>query len=409
MSVPDSTLSLANKNIVLGVTGGIAAYKSAELVRQLQNAGAEVHVVMTAAATEFITPLTLQALSGNPVHTSMLDPAAEAGMGHIELARWADALVIAPATADFIARFAQGEGNELLLALCLATAAPVMIAPAMNQEMWRKDITQENVARLLARGVIVCGPDEGVQACGDVGPGRMLQVEALTECIAAQFQLGSLAGRHVVITAGPTREAIDPVRYLTNRSSGKMGYALAEAALDAGAQVTLVSGPVNLSPPPKVRLVAVESALEMHAATLAAAESADVVIGAAAVADYRPQVAAQDKLKKHAGEPMQLTLVENPDIIADVAALPGLRFVVGFAAETQHLEEYAQAKLKRKRLHAIIANNVADGGVFEQDENEVTVFSRDGGSVSFARRGKKQLARGLIQWIAAALAEKPCD
>ncbi|WP_028885044.1 bifunctional phosphopantothenoylcysteine decarboxylase/phosphopantothenate--cysteine ligase CoaBC [Teredinibacter turnerae] len=409
MSVPDSTLSLANKNIVLGVTGGIAAYKSAEFVRQLQNAGAEVHVVMTAAATEFITPLTLQALSGNPVHTSMLDPAAEAGMGHIELARWADVLVIAPATADFIARLAHGEGNELLLALCLATAAPVMIAPAMNQEMWRKDITQENVARLIARGVIVCGPDEGIQACGDVGPGRMLQVEALTECVAAQFQLGSLAGRQVLITAGPTREAIDPVRYLTNRSSGKMGYALAEAALDAGAQVTLVSGPVNLPPPPKVRLVAVESALEMHAATLAAAESADVVIGAAAVADYRPQVAAQDKLKKHAGEPMQLTLVENPDIIADVAALPGVRFVVGFAAETQYLEEYAQAKLKRKRLHAIIANSVADGGVFEQDENEVTVFSRDGSSVSFARSGKKQLARGLIKWIAEALAEKPCD
>lgn len=405
MSQTPSTLSLVNKNILLGVTGGIAAYKSAELVRSLQKAGAQVRVVMTTAATEFITPLTLQALSGHPVHSSLLDPRAEAGMGHIELARWADLLLVAPATADFLARLVQGEGSELLSALCLATVAPILVAPAMNQEMWAKAITQQNVATLAKRGIRICGPAEGQQACGDVGPGRMLEVEDLVEQVAAQFTCAALAGKYVVITAGPTREPIDPVRYLSNRSSGKMGYALAEACVAAGARVTLVSGPVQLQAPEHVELISVETALQMHAATLLAARDANIVIGAAAVADYRPSQCAATKMKKTAASSLTLELVENPDIIADVAALEGSRYVVGFAAETNDLEQYATTKLHKKGLQAIFANNVSGGDVFDKEYNAVTIFTAQGTQHRFDLRSKKQLASDLIAWLAEVCVE----
>src|SRR5690606_1447948 len=290
--------SLANKQILLGVTGGIAAYKSADLIRRLQDLGAEVRVVMTAAAGEFITPLTLQALSGNPVHTHLLDPAAEAAMGHIELARWADLVLIAPASADFMARLAQGEGNDLLTTLCLATAADIALAPAMNQGMWRNAATQANLRLLQERGLKIFGPAEGSQACGDIGPGRMLEAVDIAAAAAGIFQSGSLAGRKVVITAGPTREAIDPVRYLSNYSSGKMGYALAQAAVEAGAKTVLISGPTQLQVPARVTVLAVTSAEEMYRASLAQGADCDLFIAAAAVADYRPAAPATQKIKK---------------------------------------------------------------------------------------------------------------
>lgn len=398
-----SSQSLANKQILLGVTGGIAAYKSADLVRRLQDAGASVQVVMTPAAQEFITPLTLQALSGNPVHTQLLDPEAEAGMGHIQLARWADLVLIAPATADFMARLAQGMGNDLLSSICLATKAPIALAPAMNQGMWHNAATQANLECLIERKVIVFGPAEGGQACGDVGPGRMLEPLQLVDAAAGLFATGSLAGKTLVITAGPTREAIDPVRYLSNHSSGKMGYALAEAAAEAGAKTILISGPTQLKTPARVTRIDVTSAQEMYEASMAAAPDCDLFIAAAAVADYRPAQIASQKLKKGAEESITLTLVKNPDIVASVAALPRRPFTVGFAAETERLLEHARAKLQRKNLDLVIANNVGDTQIgFNSDDNAVTLVDNSGVQ-ALSQRSKTQLARELIAMLAGRL------
>lgn len=398
-----SSQSLANKKILLGVTGGIAAYKSADLVRRLQDAGASVQVVMTPAAQEFITPLTLQALSGNPVHTQLLDPEAEAGMGHIQLARWADLVLIAPATADFMARLAQGMGNDLLTSICLATKAPIALAPAMNQGMWHNAATQANLECLIERKVIVFGPAEGGQACGDVGPGRMLEPLQLVDAAAGLFTPGSLAGKTLVITAGPTREAIDPVRYLSNHSSGKMGYALAEAAAEAGAKTILISGPTQLKTPARVTRIDVTSAQEMYEASMAAAPDCDLFIAAAAVADYRPAQVASQKLKKGAEDSITLTLVKNPDIVASVAALPRRPFTVGFAAETDQLLEHARAKLQRKKLDLVIANNVGDTQIgFNSDDNAVTLVDNSGVQ-ALSQRSKTQLARELIAILAGRL------
>ncbi|QEI14321.1 bifunctional phosphopantothenoylcysteine decarboxylase/phosphopantothenate--cysteine ligase CoaBC [Cellvibrio japonicus] len=397
-------LSLYNKHILLGVTGGIAAYKSAELVRRLQDAGAQVQVVMTPAAQEFITPLTLQALSGNPVHTQLLDPEAEAGMGHIQLARWADLVLVAPATADFIARLAQGMGNDLLTSICLATAAPLTLAPAMNQGMWRNQSTQANVNILRDRGIQLFGPTDGSQACGDIGPGRMLEPTQLVEAAAGLFQTGLLAGKKVVITAGPTREAIDPVRYISNHSSGKMGYALAEAAAEAGAHTLLISGPTQLPCPARVTRIDVVSAVDMFAASLREAADCDLFIASAAVADYRPREVAEQKIKKGEGESITLTLVKNPDIVAAVARLPQRPFTVGFAAESEHLVEYARRKLVRKKLDLVIANDITQPGIgFNSDNNAVTLVDAAGEQV-IDQRSKTQLARELVTILAEKLA-----
>lgn len=398
--------SLSNKQVVLGVSGGIAAYKSAELIRRLRDAGAEVRVVMTNAAREFITPLTLQALSGHPVHGDLLDPAAEAAMGHIELARWADLVLIAPATADLMARLAQGRGDDLLTTLVLATDAPIAIAPAMNQAMWRDAATQHNLELLLGRGVHVFGPGDGGQACGDVGPGRMLEPTDIAARAAACFQRGLLSGRHVLINAGPTREAIDPVRYISNHSSGKMGFALAEAAAEAGARVTLVAGPVNLPTPARVQRVDVVSAQDMLDACQAALP-AELFIASAAVADYRPDTCAEQKLKKTPGsdDGMTLTLIRNPDILATLAAgAQRPRCCVGFAAETQDVLGYARDKLQRKNLDLIIANDVSQSGIgFNSDDNAVTLIDRQLTSTSLPQASKQKLARDIISRLAALL------
>ena len=393
---------LFNRKVVLGVTGGIAAYKSAQLLRDLQEAGAEVRVVMTAAATEFIAPLTLQALSGKPVHLDLLDPEAEAAMGHIELARWADLVLVAPATADFISRLAQGSARDLLTALCLATAAPLLIAPAMNRGMWLDPATQANVHQVQARGIRLTGPAEGTQACGDQGPGRMQEPAVIVAAAQALFASGLLDGLAVTVTAGPTREALDPVRYISNRSSGKMGYAIAAAAVDAGAITTLISGPVALATPESVRRIDVNSAREMHAAALAQLDACDIFIGCAAVTDYRPADMAQQKIKRSA-ETLPLELVPNPDIIAAVAAHPERPFTVGFAAETGPLEQRARDKLARKQLDMIVANDVSatDGG-FDSENNAALILWHDG-SQSVSLTSKTQLARLLINAVAARL------
>ncbi|MFO1389219.1 bifunctional phosphopantothenoylcysteine decarboxylase/phosphopantothenate--cysteine ligase CoaBC [Cellvibrio sp.] len=398
--------SLANKRILLGVTGGIAAYKSADLVRRLQDAGAEVRVVMTAAAQEFITTLTMQALSGNPVHTTLLDPEAEAGMGHIQLARWADLVLVAPASADFMARLVQGQGDDLLTTLCLATAAPIALAPAMNQGMWRNASTQANVATLIERKVHLFGPAAGEQACGDVGPGRMLEPLALVDAAAGLFATGVLAGKKVVITAGPTREAIDPVRYISNHSSGKMGYALAQAAAEAGAKTVLISGPTQLAAPERVEFIAVTTAQEMLEASLAQANGCDVFIAAAAVADYRAARVAEQKIKKSGEETITLELVKNPDIVASVAALEHKPFTVGFAAESENLIAYAQQKLARKNLDLVIANNISVAGIgFNSDDNAVTLVDKTHHQ-EISQRSKQQLARELMSVFAKKLDER---
>jgi phosphopantothenoylcysteine decarboxylase/phosphopantothenate--cysteine ligase len=399
--------SLSNKRILLGVTGGIAAYKSADLVRRLQDAGASVQVVMTTAAQEFITPLTMQALSGNPVHTTLLDPAAEAGMGHIQLARWADLILIAPASADFIARLVQGQGDDLLTTLCLATPAPIAVAPAMNQGMWRNASTQANVEVLKQRKVHIFGPAAGEQACGDIGPGRMLETLELIDAAAGLFISGSLAGKKVVITAGPTREAIDPVRYISNHSSGKMGYALAQAAAEAGAHTVLISGPTQLIAPDRVEFIPVTTAEEMLATSLRQTKGCDVFIAAAAVADYRPAQIAAHKIKKTAeAETMLLELVKNPDIVATIAALERKPFTVGFAAESENLIAYAQQKLTRKNLDLIIANNIADIGIgFNSDDNAVTLIDK-AQQQELTQRSKQQLARDLIAIIAQKILDQ---
>lgn len=398
--------SLSNKQILLGVTGGIAAYKSADLVRRLQDAGASVRVVMTAAAQEFITPLTMQALSGHPVHTTLLDPEAEAGMGHIQLARWADLILVAPATADFMARLVQGQGDDLLTTLCLATNAPIALAPAMNQGMWHNASTQANLGTLHARKVHIFGPADGGQACGDIGPGRMLEPLQLVDAAAGLFQTGILAGKKVVITAGPTREAIDPVRYISNHSSGKMGYALAQAAVEAGAKTLLISGPTQLPAPERVELIAVTTAEEMLAASLAQLDGCDLFIAAAAVADYRPLEIATQKIKKTDEDSLTLQLVKNPDIVATVAAQNPKPLVVGFAAESEHLIEYAQQKRLRKNLDMIIANNIASEGIgFNSDDNAVTLIDETQVR-SIGQRSKQQLARELIALMAEKLNNK---
>jgi phosphopantothenoylcysteine decarboxylase/phosphopantothenate--cysteine ligase len=389
---------LSGKHILLGVTGSIAAYKSAELVRLLREAGAGVRVVMTPGACSFITPLTLQALSGHPVHSELLDAGAEAAMGHIELARWADTILVAPASADFIARLAQGRANDLLAAICLASEAPLAVAPAMNRAMWENAATVENVETLRRRGIKIMGPAQGAQACGEVGPGRLLEPEQLLAALSALFHTGSLAGCRVLVTAGPTREAIDPVRYISNRSSGKMGFAVATAAMEAGADVTLVSGPVALQTPPGVTRVDVEDAAAMHAAVLEHVAGCDIFISVAAVADYRPTGVAPRKLKKSAAG-LSLELQANPDILAAVAGLPEAPFTVGFAAETDMLESNARHKLVAKGIDMIAANNVADGQGFDRDDNALQVFWVDG-ETQLARTGKSRLARQLVEVIA---------
>jgi len=391
--------TLVNKRILLGVTGGIAAYKSADLVRRLREAGASVRVVMTDAACEFITELTLQAVSSHPVHRKLLDSQAESAMGHIELARWADTILVAPASADFLARLALGRGDDLLTTLCLASAAPLAVAPAMNQQMWRNPATQANVATLRQRSVQVFGPAEGSQACGDVGPGRMVEPTELALLAAGLFETGALDGLNVLITAGPTWEALDPVRGLSNKSSGKMGYAVAEAAAEAGAQVTLVSGPVTLTPPERITTVRVTSAQEMFDAVHERVGRAAIFISVAAVADYRPASVAAQKIKK-TDKRLTLELVRTPDILASVAALKPAPFTVGFAAETEHLEKAARAKLEAKGVDLIAANLVggSEGG-FDADENRLLLVDR-AGTTEMPLAPKAQLARALIQHIA---------
>ncbi len=390
--------SLANKRILLGVTGGIAAYKSADLVRRLKEQGAEVQVVMTAGAQRFITALTFQAVSGRAVRTELLDPEAEAGMGHIELARWADAILVAPASANFMARLAHGQADDLLATLCLATDAPLILAPAMNRLMWSNPATQANVALLAARGVQLWGPGSGEQACGETGEGRMLEPLDLVQKLATFFGAGRLAGLKVMVTAGPTREPIDPVRYVTNRSSGRMGYAVAEACVAAGAEVLLVSGPVDLAVPAGVRRIAVETAEQMHDAVTANLEDVQIFIGAAAVADYRPVAQTGQKIKKHESS-LRVDLARTRDILADVASSrPGI-FTVGFAAETDNLHEYARGKLEKKNLDMVAANWVSDGRGFDRDDNALWVCWRDG-EKDLGAAPKKVLARMLVETIA---------
>jgi phosphopantothenoylcysteine decarboxylase/phosphopantothenate--cysteine ligase len=385
-------------NVVLGITGGIAAYKAPDLVRRLRERGAEVQIVMTASAEEFVTSTALQAVSGKPIRSSLWDKEAEAAMSHIELARWADVVLIAPATAEVMARIVSGGAPDLLTTICLATEAPIALAPAMNHIMWSNPATQSNREVLEQRGVHILGPGIGSQACGETGAGRMLEPEAIA---ATVFSLtggkgeGLLEGHKVVVTAGPTREAIDPVRYITNRSSGKMGYAIASAAAAQGADVILVSGPVNLSVPPGMDVVHVESAEEMFTATHVAVEGADIFIAAAAVADYRPAELVEQKIKKN-DEVMSVDLVRCPDILASVAALEGAPFTVGFAAETEKVTEYARGKLNKKNLDMIVANRVGRDCGFDRDDNAATVLW-NGGEKSFPTSSKIDLARNLIE------------
>ncbi|CAM3030460.1 bifunctional phosphopantothenoylcysteine decarboxylase/phosphopantothenate--cysteine ligase CoaBC [Vibrio mytili] len=391
--------TLAGKKILLGISGGIAAYKCAELTRRLIERGAQVQVVMTKAAKEFITPLTMQAVSGNPVSDSLLDPAAEASMGHIELAKWADIVLLAPATADLIARMAAGMGNDLLTTLVLATDAPVAVSPAMNQQMYQNVATQENIATLARRGMHIWGPAAGEQACGDVGPGRMLEPMQLVHLCEQFFQPKLLAGKSILISAGPTREALDPVRYLTNHSSGKMGYALASAAAQMGATVTLVSGPVSLNAPSGVARIDVSSAQEMYDAVMENAVSHDAFISCAAVADYRPQDVASQKLKKtENNDHMVIKMVKNPDIVASVSALTEQRpFTVGFAAETNDVETYARGKLAKKNLDMICANDVSVAGQgFNSSNNALTLFWPEG-ELTLALESKEALSFKVLE------------
>lgn len=399
--------AIQGKHILLGISGGIAAYKSAELIRLLIKAGASVRVCMTEGAKEFITPLTLQALSGNPVHSTLLDPEAEAGMGHIELARWADLIIIAPATADLIARMRAGMADDLLTTLVLATPAPVHITPAMNQQMWAHPATQENVMALSARHLIH-GPAAGEQACGDVGYGRMLEpheiIQALQKSLSPaplqQTAEQKLSGKKVLITAGPTREPLDPVRYLTNRSSGKMGYAIAEAAANMGAEVVLVSGPTRLTLSNQIKRIDIETAEQMLAAVTAEVADSDLFIAAAAVADYRVKDIASEKMKKKdSNSGLQLELEQNPDILATTSlANPGL-FSVGFAAETNNVIEYAKRKLKRKRLNMIVANQVGNNKGFDKDTNQVDILTDGGEHLTLPEMNKTQLAIDILDIV----------
>ncbi len=398
---------LSNKRILLGVTGGIAAYKSAELIRRLQDQGADVRVVMTNAATEFITPLTMQALSGHPVHLDLLSTETESVMGHIELARWADLVLIAPATADFMARMVAGHGDDLLTTICLAANCQMAIAPAMNQAMWGNQAIQTNLHTLSTQGVAIFKPGEGLQACGEVGEGRLMEVPDIVDAVINLFPRDILTGKHIVITAGPTREAIDPVRYISNHSSGKQGYALATAAIEAGARVTLVSGPTNLAAPERATLVSVQSADDMLAAVTDNIDDADIFIAVAAVADYKPLLQADQKIKKSGENGLSIELVQNPDILATVAALPDGPMTVGFAAETQNVIDYARGKLKKKNIDMIVANNVADTSIgFNSDDNETTVILSNGDAIPLEKMSKSVVARELVTIIAGQHAEK---
>mgnify|MGYP003146506306 FL=1 len=394
---------LKGQRILLGVSGGIAAYKAADLVRRLQDAGAEVRVVMTEAARHFVGTTTFQALSGHPVRCSLWDEAAEAAMGHIELARWATRVLVAPATANTLRRLAQGHANDLLSTLCLASEAPLLVAPAMNRVMWAHPATQANLVTLVARGVQVIGPGSGGQACGEVGEGRLSEPVDIVAAVAASLQPPRLAGRRILVSAGPTFEDIDPVRFLGNRSSGKMGFAVADAARRMGADVTLVAGPVSLPTPPGVTRIDVRRAAQMHAAVMSALPGQDAYIGAAAVADYAPAETLPQKLKK-SGDSLTLTLVRTPDILADVAAHAARpRLVVGFAAETADLEGYARDKLHRKGLDLIAANDVSRPGQgFEADENALAVFWRDGRH-DIGRGPKPRVAVELLELVAERL------
>ncbi|HXS73815.1 MAG TPA: bifunctional phosphopantothenoylcysteine decarboxylase/phosphopantothenate--cysteine ligase CoaBC [Rhodanobacteraceae bacterium] len=399
MGVP----ALHNRRILLGVSGGIAAYKACELTRRLRDAGAQVRVVLTQNAARFVTPLTFQALSGQAVRADLWDEAAEMGMGHLELARWAECVLIAPASADVIAKLAHGFADELLSTLCLATTAPVAVAPAMNHRMWLHPATQQNIATLRARGMEILGPADGPLAEGESGPGRLLEphaiVAALARLDASARTHGALAGVRVVLNAGPTYEDIDPVRFLGNRSSGRMGFAVAQAALQAGAQVTLIAGPVTLATPDGARRVDVRSARQMREAVLAAVRDADVFIATAAVADWRPAEVSTQKIKKH-GAPPALPLIENPDILTEVAKLDPRPFVVGFAAETEDLERNARDKLARKHLDMVAANEVGAGRGMETDDNALHLYW-NGGDEALPRMSKSALAAALIERIAA--------
>ncbi|CDL84396.1 bifunctional phosphopantothenoylcysteine decarboxylase/phosphopantothenate--cysteine ligase CoaBC [Xenorhabdus cabanillasii] len=398
---------LSGKHIVLGISGGIAAYKTAELVRRLRDHGAQVRVVMTPAAEAFITPLTLQAVSGYPVSDDLLDPAAEAAMGHIELAKWADLIILAPATADLLARLSSGMANDLVTTICLASAAPLAVVPAMNQQMYRAQATQHNLNILRERNVLIWGPDEGNQACGDIGPGRMIEPMAIVELATQHLNpVRDLMGLQITITAGPTREALDPVRFITNHSSGKMGFSIAQAAAERGAEVTLIAGPVNLTTPQNVKRIDVTSALEMHEQVQTIAASQHIFISCAAVSDYRFKQISVEKIKKQ-GDEITYTLVKNPDIVANVAAMEKHRpFVVGFAAETQNVEEYARGKLKQKNLDLICANDVslAEHG-FNSDTNALHLFWHDG-SINLPHSGKLQLSHRLLDEIFKRYDEK---
>lgn len=398
-------MSLAQRRILLGVSGGIAAYKACELVRRLRDVGAEVRVAMTEGATHFVGPTTFQALSGQPVRTSLWDAAAEAAMGHLELARWADCVLVAPASADTIARLAHGQADDLLSTLCLASSAPLCVAPAMNWRMWEHPATQANMATLRARGAHVFGPADGPLAEGESGPGRLLEPQAIVDGLArigiGAGSDGSLAGVAVLVSAGPTYEDIDPVRFIGNRSSGRMGFAVAAAAVEAGARVTLVAGPVSLPTPAGVaERIDVRSARQMHEAVLAAASDSAIYIATAAVGDYRPRDVAAQKLKKHDNAPLVLELTENPDILATIAALPQPPFLVGFAAETHDVEIYARDKLARKKLDMIAANQVGIGLGFETDDNALTLYWADG-KQELPRAAKAELARALVACVAA--------
>ncbi len=406
--------NLGDKRILLGVTGGIAAYKSAELVRRLRDHGAEVRVVMTRGACEFITPLTMQALSGREVYTELVDYTAESGMSHIELARWCDVVLIAPASANFIARLGQGMADDLLSTLCLATTVPVVVAPAMNQQMWFNPATQTNITTLEQREIIIAGPDEGSQACGEVGPGRMPEPEQLIVEMSQLFSTGLLAGVKIVVTAGPTREAIDPVRYITNYSSGRMGFAVARAAAEAGAHVTLVSGPVSIEVPYQVRYVSVDTADQMRDAVMSDIGESDIFVSAAAVVDYRCVDIAEQKIKKQSDN-LNLLLQRNPDILTEVSRLSEAPFTVGFAAETENLLTNAQLKLSDKKLDMIAANKVGKGLGFDVEENALEVFWQTGCETQENRiiehlilefAPKEKLARQLIRVIAERYYEK---
>jgi phosphopantothenoylcysteine decarboxylase/phosphopantothenate--cysteine ligase len=393
---------LSNKRVLLGITAGIAAYKTPDLVRKLTERGAQVQVVMSKNSEQFVAPLALQAVSGHAVHNHAMTAESESGMGHIDLARWADIVLIAPATANFMAKLVGGLADELLTTICVATQAPIAIAPAMNQQMWANSATQANLKVLADRGIEIFGPAAGEQACGEVGLGRMLEPVEIAELVGAQFQTGKLQGKNVMITAGPTWEALDPVRGITNHSSGLMGYAIAQAAIEAGAKVTLVSGPTNLAAPELASTLNVKSALQMHDAVMSNIESQDVFIAVAAVADYRPVSQAEQKIKKD-NETMVIELTKNPDILADVAKRKDKPFCLGFAAETNDVAKYARSKLERKNLDMIAANDVSGSKIgFGTNDNAITLITADE-QIELPLASKTQLARQLVSEIATRL------